>query len=205
MKGTKILVPVLAVALMVFMIAPIASAQQFADILNGQWFKIKASMKGYEIDNDNETVTGKGSGNGTVYLKMTFNNKTDPSPDTYTITTCMQDDENDSTWHKITNIDIISKENIYGAIYPQVWDFGGNPISFTDGYTDFDVYLLLYTKISVDKAGSLKTATISTISGSIWAEFDGGDFALGSCTLSGSLISATQVTKKVPAACLSLP
>jgi hypothetical protein len=202
MNGKKIFGMVLAVALMVFMIAPIASAQQFAGILDGQWFKIKASMKGYEIDNDNETVTGTGSGNATVYLKMTFNNKMDPSPDTYTITTCMQDDENDSIWHKITNTDIISKDNIYGAIYPQVWDFDGNPILFTDGYTTFNVYPTLYTKISVDQAGSLKTATISTISGSIWAEYDGGDFALGSCTLSGSLISATQVSKKVPAGCL---
>jgi len=199
MNGKKIFGMVLAVALMVFMIAPIASAQVNAGILNGQWFKIKASMKGYEIDNNHETVTGKGSGNGTVYLKMTYN---DP---TYTVTTCMQDDEMDSTWHKINNTNIISKNNIYGDIYPQVWDFGGNPISFTDGYTHFDVYLLLYTKISVDKAGSLTTATISTISGSVWAEYDGDDFALGSCTLSGSTIPATQVPKKVPAGCLSSP
>ena len=200
MNGKKIFGMVLAVALMVFLIAPIASAQQFAGILDGQWFKIKASMKGYEIDNDG-TVTGKGSGNGTVYLKMTY----DVQEYTYTVKTCMQDDENDSIWHKTTNPDIISKNNIYGAIYPQVWDFDGNPILFTDGYTNFHVYLLLYTKISVDKAGSLTTATISTISGSVWAEYDGDDFALGSCTLSGSTIPATQVPKKVPAGCLSSP
>ena len=132
MNGKKIFGMVLAVALMVFLIAPIASAQQFAGILDGQWFKIKASMKGYEIDNNHETVTGKGSGNGTVYLKMTY-----VAPK-YSITTCMQDDENDSKWWKIPDQEIISTDNIYGAIYPQVWDFDGNPILFYDGYTTFN-------------------------------------------------------------------
>jgi len=62
MKGMKIFGIMLGVAVMVFVISPFASAQTFWDILNDQWFTVKLSLKGYQVDSDNETVLGKGGG-----------------------------------------------------------------------------------------------------------------------------------------------
>ena len=181
----------LAVALVVFMIAPIASAQVDADILDGQWFKVTASLKGYEISGD--TVLGNGTIGGTVYLHTTY------TTGQYTITTCTQDKHNDNLWHKFDNT--ISTDDIYGATYPQVWDFGDTPVVFSDGFDTYNAYPILYTKITVDPKGNLKSASISTVSCSVRGELDNGHYITGSCTLKGSFIPATQVTKKVPSGC----
>ena len=183
----------LAVALVVFMIAPIASAQVDADILDGQWFKVTASLKGYEISGD--TVLGNGTIGGTVYLHTTY------TTGQYTITTCTQDKHDDNVWHKI-DTNTISIVDIYGATYPQVWDFGDKPVVFSDGPDTYSAYPTLYTKITVDPKSNLKSATISTVSCSAYGDLDNGNYITGSCTLKGSLVPATQVTKKVPSSCL---
>jgi hypothetical protein len=211
MKGTKIVGIVLAVAVMIFVVAPIVSAQTHAGILGGQWFKIKLGVKGYEIAGD--TVLGKGAGSLTAYLYFSYTS----GPGEYTITTCMQDDENDNIWHKNTdfvhdpitndtlNPSVISKDdNIYGEVYPQVWEFGGTYLWFYNGIDSFYVYPTLYTKITADGA-TLKNASISNVACILSAQFSGdedGDYAAGSCSISGPLVSAANVAKgKVPAGC----
>jgi hypothetical protein len=195
MKGIKIFGMVLAVGLMLFMIAPIASAQTYADILDGQWFKVKASFKGYSIADDGETVLGKGSGTTTVYLYMDYD------AGEYTITTCMEDTFIDNLWHKTVNTPI-STNYIYGATYPQVWDFQSNYLQFYDGEANFYTYLTFYTKITAD-GSTLKNANIINVACAIYADIATGEYGLGSCSLSGPLVKPSQVATRVPAACLA--
>jgi hypothetical protein len=194
MKGIKILGMVLAVGLMVFMIAPIASAQTNADILDGQWFKVKASFKGYSIADDEETVLGKGSGTTTTYLLFNYDVNSG-----YTITTCMQDTFFDTLWHKTVNTPI-STDYIYGATYPQVWDFQGNYLRFYDGENTYDIYPTFYTKITADGT-TLKNANIVNVACAIYADLVNDEYGLGSCSLSGPLVKPSQVATRVPADC----
>jgi hypothetical protein len=205
MKGRKIVGMVLTVAVMIFMVAPLANAQSSPGILHNQWFKVKASMKGYMLDGaDNDNVLYKSSGSGTDYIKFTY------AGDTYTLWTCTPDDYEPGIWHWTTPTDPlglpvprnqISKAKIYGAEYPQIWDFDGTPIVFFDGYSTFSLYPTLYTKITAP-GGILTKATISILSCGCWADVEQGTYnAIGSCGLTGSLIPSTQVEKKVPEYC----
>ena len=214
MNGKKIFGTFLAVVLGILMIVPITFAQTNAGILNGQWFKVTASMKGYLFDYaDNDNVLQKGTGSATDYIKFTY----DVNTNTYSLLTCAQDDLDPGVWHKTTPIspvipspptlpsprNSILKDNIYGPVYPQIWDFGGIPIVFYDGYSTYNLYPILYTKITAPN-GVLTKATISTLSCGIWAEIQdlGERFnGIGSCSLTGSLIPADQVEKKVPYCC----
>jgi hypothetical protein len=201
MNGTKIFRTVFAVALVVFIIPPIASAQQYADILDGKWFKAKLSVKGYAIappppDGDGETVLGKGSGASTaggLYLHMSYDIAG------YTVTTCMRDDRNYNVWHKNTSAPI-STADIYGATYPQVWDFKGIPLVFYDGITVVSVYPTLYTKITAE-GSNVKSVSISNVSCSFSTEEVHYQYGKGSCKLTGSLIPADKVATTVPVGC----
>jgi hypothetical protein len=186
------------------MVASMASAQTEAGILHNQWFKVKASMKGYMLDG--ETVLSKSSGGATDYVKFTYD------AGTYSLLTCAQDDQDPGLWHKTTAVappgppdprNYITVDAIYGDVYPQIWDFAGTPIVFFDGYSTYNLYSILYMKIT--GAGStLQKASISTLSCSIWADIQdlGESFnGIGSCGLSGSLIPADQVENKVPEQC----
>jgi hypothetical protein len=197
MNGMKILGTVLAVALMIFVIAPTASAQLYPDILDGKWFKLNMSMKGYRMSG--ETVSPKGSGSTHAYLYMSYSSL----DQSYTITTCMQDDDDDNIWWKRTGAEPIPIANIYGATYPQVWDFQDNYIEFYNGADTFDAYLTFYTKITPDKANPAKlmNASITNVSCALYADLAGGEYGCGSCSLKGSLVSVD----KVPAACIPIP
>jgi len=191
MKGMKIFGIMLGVAVMVFLIAPVASAQTSWDILDDQWFTVKLSLKGYQVDSDNETVLGKGGGSGTAYLQMIS------QTDDYSITTCTEDERNLGSWIKRGIQDPISIANIYGATYPELWDFGGNPIVFYNGITDIYLYPTLYIKVTTDGA-TLKKAKISTVSCGLYvSEASTGETGFGSCKLSGSTVPL----EKVPLAC----
>jgi hypothetical protein len=196
MNGMKTFGTVLAVALMIFVIAPIASAQQYAGILDGQWFKVNLSLKGYQIGTDGETVLGKRAGSVHAYLYMSY----DTNNLEYTITTCMQDDVTDNIWYKRTSAAPISIANIYGATYPQVWEFDANYLQFYNGGDTFNVYPTFYTKITAD-GGTLKNATISNVACALYADLAGGEYGTGSCILNGSLVLEAKVPAKVPAAC----
>jgi hypothetical protein len=143
------------------------------------------------------TVLGKGSGSATDYIKSTY----DYATDTYTLLRCAQDDQNPGIWHK-TDCGPISIGDIYGALYPQIWDLEGTPIVFYDGYSTFNLYPILYTKIKAD-GPILKQATISTLSCNIWADIEGDSHGIGSCKFTGSLIPAAKAATKVPPACLA--
>ena len=188
---------------MVFVIVPIASAQLYPDILNNQWFKIKLGLKGYKIITP-DTVLGKGAGSITSYLYFSYNDNPDPAPDTYTITTCTQDDLNPTEYHARVITDAFSIDNVYGEIYPQVWDFGGTPLVFDNGSAQFEAYPTFYTKITATD-GTLKNASISNVFCGLFATLldddQGANRAVGSCSISGPLILPANVAKKVPPTC----
>jgi hypothetical protein len=152
--------------------------------------KIKASLKGYELDGKN--IVAPISGGSTSYLKMSYDGAEGGS---YTVRTCSQDDFNPGIWHVVVSTEPIFMENIYGANL-EIWDFGGNPIRFYDGYSTFDVYLSLTTKITVD-GPNLKKASVKGMSCGVWGELDNGHNVLGSCKLSGARLAAD----KAPVAC----
>jgi hypothetical protein len=194
MNGMKILGTVLVVSLMIFVMASIASAQPYDGILHNQWFKLTLSMKGYEVDSDGETVMGKGGGSTHAYLYMSYTGTG------YTITTCMQDMDNDDIWNQWTAPAPIPIDNIYGATYPQVWDFQANNLEFDGGKNTYSVYPTFYTKITADKAdpAKLKNATISNVSCAVYVDMVSGGYGCGSCTIKGSLIPAAKVPTTVP-------
>jgi len=185
---------VLAVSVMIFVMAPIAFAQQYADILHGQWFKLNLSLKGYTIGADGETVLGKGSGSAHAYLYMSY------GASGYTITTCMQDDNDDNIWHLWTALTPIPIANIYGATYPQVWDFQGNSLQFYNGAETHNAYPTFYTKITAEGA-TLKNASISNVACAVYVDLKGGEYGTGSCTIKGPLVPAAKVGTAVPAPC----
>ena len=197
MKQTRILGTVIAVALMLFGIAPMASPQTNVDILDGQWFKVNLSLKGYTIAADGETVLGKGAGSKKAYLYFGYLEDGDAS--TYTITTSMQDDLDVNKWHKNTSTPI-SIGDIYGATYPQVWDLGNISLQFDDGVNGFTVYPTFYTKITANGT-ILKNATINNVVCTLNAKLEGGEYATGSCLLSGPLVPTVKVGRMVPLAC----
>ena len=191
MNGIRILGAVLAVALMIFVMAPIASAQTYAGILQNQWFKVSVSMKGYGIADDGETVMGKGGGSVHAYLYMSY----DTNLLQYTVTTCTQDNFNDSIWHKNTAAPL-SIDSIYGFTYPQVWEFDGIYLEFYNGEEDIYIYPTFYTKVTVN-GSTLSNATISNVACLVYVDMASGEYGTGSCTIKGSLVSVD----KVPAGC----
>ncbi len=196
MNGMKIVGTVLAVSLMIFIIAPIASAQTYVGILQNQWFKVTLGVKGYQIGADAETVLGKGSGSAHVYFWMDY----DDIGGSYTIVTCMEDDINDGVWYQRMMLAPLSVDNIYGATYPQIWDFHGNPIQFYSGAATYNLYPIFYTKITAEGA-TLKNATISNVACAAYVDLGGGESGIGSCTLKGSLVPADKVATAVPSLC----
>ena len=65
MKTARIGCMVLGIALLMFVIAPVASAQAIA----GLWYKGTASLKGYEIVSPG-SIVGKDSGKGSMYVNI---------------------------------------------------------------------------------------------------------------------------------------
>jgi hypothetical protein len=194
MKSTKVFGIVLAVVVMVFVVAPVASAQTSWAILDDYWFKLKISMKGYDVSADGETIMGQGGGGGTAYLLMVS------ATNEYTITTCTEDDTSPGNWIKGYVQAPISTDNIYGATYPELWDFGGTALEFHNGNATYYVYPTLFIKVSTD-GGNLKKAKISTVSCGLFVSDNGGEKGFGSCKISGSSIPMDKVASTVPPGC----
>ena len=191
---------VLTVLVMFFMFSPIASAQQYPEILHGQWFKAKVGMKLVKIGFDREAVSGKWAGTLSAYLHFTYSD----ADTSYTITTCMQDDDDELIWHKNSS-DPIRIDVIYGTTYPELWLLaGGGRVSlvFENDTRAYGIIPIFYTKIS-GEGSTLKNATISNVECMMEGSVPDGAFGYGSCSLGGSLIPAAKVEAKVPPACLA--
>jgi len=168
MKSVKIGIIVLGIALFVFMVAPIASAQT---AITDQWFKGKATIKGFDISGEN--IVGKAKGGGTVYAHIVA------GVDEYTVTTCVEDFNVDDTWYTIDNTILAS--NIYGTIDDgEIWDFFASSdglqanVGGADNFYFYPMFQVKYSK----KAVSFKSFACGFYNNS---EIP---WQLGSCTMS---------------------
>jgi hypothetical protein len=68
-----------------------------------------------------------------------------------------------------------------------------------DGFSTISLYTTLYITITAD-LGFLKNAKIKSLTCGVSADIE-GNYAVGSCKLSGSLIPGAKVLTTVPEAC----
>jgi hypothetical protein len=195
MKIARIGCMVLGIALLMFVIAPLASAQTIPGILHDTWFKLSVSMKGYGLAGD--TVEGKGGGSTKAYLHMVF----DAGTNEYTIQTCVEPDTMPNPW-VLGPLATISTDNIYGATYPEIWDVAPTPIVFDNSVSEYHAYATLFAKITANGA-TLSKASISTISCALYV-FENSSPTLtgiGSCKIAGSNVKPDKVASTVPLEC----
>ena len=198
MKAIKMFGMMLVVVTLIFVIVPSVSAQTTPEILHDTWFKISASPKGYFLDGD--TIEGKGAGSTKAYLYFDYDGTIGNG--VYNVTTCTGPEMAPGAYVLGPSAAQIPVEQIFGKIYPEIWDFRSTPIIFDNGVTTFNAYPILTTKVTTVDAG-LKKATLGTASCLLY-EFNGSAelVGIGSCKLTGSFIKPDQVTGKVPAECL---
>jgi hypothetical protein len=171
MKIARIGCMVLGIALLMFVIAPVASAQP---AIAGLWYKGSASLKGYEIASPIEVV-GKDSGKGSMYVNIVADTGI------YTVTTCLEDLITDDLWHLASTT--INENNTYGVMAEgetMVWDFlQGLPMIFDVGgdgpYSLFPMFTVKIAKSSVSFKSFACVGYNQTSSTS---------FGLGACTVS---------------------
>ncbi len=197
MKAIKMLGMVFVIMTLMFVIIPSASAQTTPEILHDTWFKVSTSIKGYQLAGD--TVGNRGGGSTKAYLYFNYDDTVGNG--IYNVTTCTEPDMAPNPYVVGAAPAQIPVEQIFGEIYPEIWNFASTPILFDNGVDTFDAYAILTTKIKADGAG-LKKATIGTSSCLLYrfnglAELTG----IGSCKITGSFIKPEQVETKVPAEC----
>ena len=83
MKTTTIGSILLGLGVFVLTVAPCVSAQTIPEMLNGQWFQVNGSMKGY-YDYWSDNITGKLNEKWKGYVYSTF----DATTSTFTMTAC---------------------------------------------------------------------------------------------------------------------
>jgi hypothetical protein len=185
MKALRISTIILGLAIIVFMIAPIASAQT---PITDEWFKGRVTIKGFEID-DGGNIVGRASGGGTVYAHIAAD------VEGYTVTTCAEDFDADDTWHTVSNT--ISTAQIYGSLASgEIWDFfyGANGLQFDVGGID-NIYLWPMFQVKyTPKSVSFKSFTCG-----FYNEQD-IPWQLGACTMSLKSVAI----EKVPMRCQDL-
>jgi hypothetical protein len=176
MKVARIGSMVLGLVLSMFVIAQYASAQA----LPGEWFKGKASLKGYEIG-EIGGLEGKARGSATIYVHIV------QETDTYTVTTCVEDTEFNNLW-RLGEPNIISKGKTYGDPNKKmIWDFAdGSVMQF---YGPIYTYPMFYVKLN----GSLSKADFESFACHFWDDSVTPNFQLGSCSITFKNIDVSKV------------
>jgi len=179
MKAARIGFVVVAVGLIMFVFAPYASSQ-----VTGEWFKGKASIKGYEISGTG-ALLGKAGGSGTIYVNIV------ESTDAYTMTTCIEDVDAKDVWH-LGEPTAIPKDQIYGDVNSNmVWDFAQPPAMHF--YGPIYMYPMFYVKFN----GSLTKANFKSFACQVWFNAEPPNFELGSCSITFKNLDAAKVPRGV--------
>jgi hypothetical protein len=177
MKTARIGCMVLGIALLMFVIAPVASAQ-----VTGEWFKGKASLKGYEISGTG-AIVGKVSGGTTLYVNIV------EATDVFTVTTCIEDRDVNDVW-RLGPPTEISKNNIYGDTNTNmIWDFADD--SVMEFYGNVFTYPMFYVKFN----GSLTKANFKSFACELWDNSEPPNFQLGSCSISFKNLDSAKVPR----------
>ena len=182
MKAARIGCMVFGIALLMFVIAPVASAQV-------GWYQGKVSVKGNEI-------TGLGfdkvSGGGKIFVRI----NEDAVDEEYEVWTCVQGEE-DTGWFGTWSY--IPYTNVYTDQGSEIWDFSGVNLNFNRGGGPLIVSKPMFTakysgtdKVDFKSFGCIFKDTTE-------------DLSLGSCTINFKRIATDKVTDKVSADCLAVP
>lgn len=160
----------------------IATASYSQNLLNGVWFKITVSMKGYELSLPDESVAGKASTKTKAYLYTEYNASTGD----YTVTTCTQDILDPNHWYP--NETVVASDRAKGSgETQQIWDFAGDRLFFNDNHYWYHTFPLILFTIKENSNVSLNTIGCT-------GYFDNPGFlALSSCSLKGKSVSQDKV------------
>lgn len=170
MKAARIGCMVLGIALLMFVIANVASAQAIA----GLWYKGTVSFKGYEIASP-VNIVGKDSGKGSMYVNIVADTGA------YTVTTCVEDMETDDVWRLSSTS--ISTDDIYGVMADgetMIWDFFNDSSMVFDvgGFGPYIIYPMFTVKIKSSSV-SFKSFACAGYNSTLTS-----GFGLGACTAS---------------------
>jgi hypothetical protein len=195
MKITGIGFVVLGAASLLFVIAPYVSAQTIPEMLNGQWFQVNGSFKGYP-NYVTEEIAGKLSDKWKGYIYTTF----DSGTNMFTMTTCTPNPDGIS--YTPSTIEPFSIMYVWGASHhKQIWNFSeyyrfsGSFLAFGD----FHIFPFLIMDIKLDTSDAFKSASFKT-EGCV--AYYTGPFAAGSCTLQGKTVPMEKVPAGARFACI---
>ena len=183
MKTARIGCMVLGIALLMFVIAPYASAQP---AIAGVWYKGTVSLKGHEIGSQTN-IEGKDSGKGKMYVNILR------GVDEYTVTTCVEDTRIDDVWNRTTTA--IADDYVYGVMdegETMIWDFFGDDVPMVFNYDSTSGPAVIYPMFTV----KIKSSSVSFKSFACAGyEYSTGPFpfSLGSCKVSFKSIDALKV------------
>jgi hypothetical protein len=180
MRNARAVFIVFGIVVLMFVIAPYASAQ-------GVWFKGKASLKGYEVSGTN-VIVGKVGGSSNIYVNIVD----DTQNSQYVVTTCIEDRDVKRVWH-LWGSTTLSKSSVYGDPNTvMIWDFPDS--SELDFYRNIFTFPMFYVKVN----GSLTNANFKSFSCIATDSLDFPPYVrLGSCSISFKSIDPA----KVPASC----
>lgn len=177
MKVARIGFMALGIALFMFVVVPVVSAQPY---FVGEWFKGKVSFKGYDITND----LTKDSGSSPIYVNFV------QGTDVITVTTCIQDRDDKNVYHTASPTTIPTSliySNSSGNLL--IWDFGEYNMEF---YGPASVYPTFTAKFN----GNKTTLNFSTFACTAYDE-TGGGYAVGSCSMSFKNLDSAKVPRGV--------
>jgi hypothetical protein len=182
----------LGIGVFVVTVTPCVSAQTIPEMLNGQWFQVNGSMKGY-YDYWSDNITGKLNEKWKGYIYTTFNSDSS----TFTMTACAPN--SDGTTYRATTAGPISTDFVYGfANQTQIWDFLvisrniNQTLQFASDTREFTIFPFLVMMVKLDSSDAFKSASF-TSEGCLG--YDNQNLAVGSCTLKGKTVPM----EKVPA------
>ena len=169
----KIACMTVCIALLVFLVAPVASAQ----LLDGQWFQMKFKVKGLLITGD---AVAPANYSGVSYLKLQWN----AVSSSYDYEVHSWDG---ASWRIGTGQDVGlygPKENVTTEWVSDLYLTNTEHLSFNK-QTSFT--------IKNDSSGQLKSATISSLSCSAYGTWLGSRHFYGGCTMKGKTIDPSKL------------
>ncbi len=172
----KIVCMTVCIALLVFLVAPIASAQS----LDNQWFAITFKAKGLLYNPDNDQVVPV-SHSAVAYLYMNW----DLVGRNYDYTIYSS---TGSAWTGQAHTD----QFVYGSNEEVMPDWGGS-IRINSPSNTLIVNANISFKIKKDSGGLFKSASLSSLSCSAVENYGSGERFFGGCTMKGKRIDPSKL------------
>jgi hypothetical protein len=201
MKVSRIAIPFLGIALLILMVAPLASAQIPYD---GQWWKGELSFKGKRVATDQGNKLGNKGGDS---IKVWIYTRYSTDPQGYEIFTCGRSplDQND---YGVGGGTINFTDTYASEQLSQLWNVD-NGAGWDETTLGLSVYAIPYQintfPVLLVKRTSLTQASISTLACTAYvvdAANESYPWILGRCELSATTINSSKVSSKVPQPCL---